>query len=60
VCTSSGKLTGCTSTSPDGHVVPDATRPLAACNFHSSTEIKNALSRHYPGMEQAEDLEEPD
>jgi len=57
VYTPSGKMVGCTLTSPGGHPVPDSVRPLAACNKHSGAEIETALSRHYPGMEQAEDSE---
>ena len=53
-----GKMIDCTVTSPGGIVVPDAIRPLAACNTHSGEEIETALARHYPGMEQAEDLED--
>jgi len=51
-------MVGCTVTSPGGHPVPDAVRPLAACNTHSGAEIETALARHYPGMEQAEDRED--
>ena len=58
VYTPSGKITGCTVTSPGGRVVPDAVRPLAACNTHSGTEGETALARHYPGAEQAEDRED--
>jgi len=58
VYTPSGKMVGCTVTSPGGRVVPDMVRPLAACNTHRGSEIENALARHYPGMEQAEDRED--
>ena len=54
----SGMMVDCTVTSPGGCVVPDATRPLAACNTHSGAEIETALARHYLGMEQAEDRED--
>jgi hypothetical protein len=58
VYTPSGKMVGSTVTSPGGHPVPDAVRPLAACNTHSGEEIETALARHYPGKEQAEDRED--
>lgn len=58
VYTPTGKIVGCTVTSPDGHPVPDAVRPLVACNNHSGEAIETALARHYPGMEQEEDREE--
>lgn len=51
-------MVGCTVTSPGGHPVPDAVRPLAACNTHSGAEIETALARHYPGLEQVEDRED--
>jgi hypothetical protein len=51
-------MVDCTVTSPGGHPVPDAVRPLAACNTHRRAEIEAALARHYPGMEQTEDREE--
>ena len=54
----SGLMVACTVISPGGRVVPDAVRPLAACNTHSGAEIETALARHYPGMEQTEDREE--
>ena len=58
VYTPTGKIVGCTVTSPDGHPVPDAVRPLVACNTHSGEAIKTALARHYPGREQEEDRED--
>ena len=54
----SGLMVACTVTSPGGRVVPDTVRPLAACNTHSRAEIETALTRHYPGMEQAEDRQD--
>lgn len=54
----SGKMVDCTVTSPGGRVIPDKTRPLASCNTHSKAEVDFALTRHYPGMEQAEDKED--
>jgi len=58
VYTPSGGMVACTVTSPGGHPVPDAVRPLAACNTHSGVEIETALASHYPGKEQPEDREE--
>jgi hypothetical protein len=58
VYTPSGKMVGCTVTSPDGRVVPDEARPLVACNRHSKSEVDSALSRYYPGSEQPEDKED--
>jgi len=54
----SGSLVGCTLTSPGGSVVPNETRPLVACNSHTSKEIETALARHYPGTPQPEDRED--
>jgi hypothetical protein len=54
----SGKMVGCTVISPGGHPLPDAVRPLPACNTHSGAEIETAPARHYPGTEQAEDRED--
>lgn len=58
VYTPSGKMLGCTVTSPDGRVVPDNVRPLVCCNKHSTAEVDSALSKHYPGKEQEEDKED--
>ncbi len=58
VYTPSGKMFGCTVTSPDGRVVPDDVRPLVACNSHSKSEVDDALESHYPGREQPEDKED--
>ncbi len=58
VYTPSGKMVGCTVTSPGGRVVPDDVRPLVACYTHSQDEVDTALAKHYPGMEQVEDQEE--
>jgi hypothetical protein len=58
VYTSSGKMFGCTATSPDSRVVPDELRPLVACNTHSKEEVDDALEKHYPGKGQPEDKEE--
>lgn len=40
-----GKLVGYTVTSPDGHIVPDVRRPLAACNTHTAAEVEAAYKR---------------
>ncbi len=53
-----GKLVDCTVTSPGGHRVPDARRPLAACDTHTAAEIEAAVARRYPGSEQEGDREE--
>jgi hypothetical protein len=58
VYTPAGKMVGCTMTSPGGGVVPDAVRPLVACNTHSGEEIDAALASHYPGLEQPEGNDE--
>jgi hypothetical protein len=51
-------MVGCTVISPGGHPLPDAIRPLAACNTHSGAEIETAPARHYPDTEQTEDRED--
>jgi hypothetical protein len=53
-----GKLVDCTVTSPGGHRVLDARRPLVACNKHTEAEIENALANCYPGAAQAENHED--
>jgi len=58
VSSPSGKMVGCTVTSPGGIIVSDPLRPLVACSSHSQTEIELALTRHYPGKEQLEDHEQ--
>jgi hypothetical protein len=45
VYTTDGKLLDCTVTSPGGHIVPDDTRPLVACNTHTAREIETAYQR---------------
>jgi hypothetical protein len=54
----SGRMVACTVITPGGHVVPDDVRPLAACNTHKAMEIETALAKHYPGIDQSEDLDE--
>jgi hypothetical protein len=58
VYTPSGRMTGCTVTSPGGRVVPDDVRPLVACTTHSASAVETALARHYPGTQQPEDRED--
>ena len=40
-----GQLVGCTVTSPGGHCVSNAQRPLAACDTHTAVEIEAAYRR---------------
>jgi hypothetical protein len=54
----SGRMVDCTMTSPGARVVPDKNRPLASCNSHSEAEVDFALAKHYPGMEQEEEMED--
>jgi hypothetical protein len=54
----SGDMLAATVVSPGGHIVPDSKRPLVVCDTHMTSEIENALARHYPGQVQPEDLEE--
>ena len=49
-----GRMVDCTVTSPGGHRVPDARRPLVACDWHSSQKIQAALAERYPGGPRAE------
>jgi hypothetical protein len=58
VYTPSGKILGCTVTSPSGRVVPDKVRALVSCDNHSEAEVDSGLAKHYPGMEQVEDKED--
>ncbi len=39
VYTLQGTLLDCTVTSPGGHIVPDESRPLVACNSHTKVGI---------------------
>ena len=52
------KLVDCAVTDAGGHRVPDAKRPLVACDKHTAAEIETALAKRYPGMSQKEDYEE--
>ncbi len=45
VYTPEGKLLDCTVTSPGGHIVPDESRPLVACDTHVAEEIEPAYKR---------------
>ena len=53
-----GKLVGYTVTGSGCHPLPDANRPLVACNGHTEADIETALARHHPGPAQAENPEE--
>jgi len=61
VYTPKGKLLDCTVTSPGGHIVPDESRPLVACDSHTKVEIESAHNRRQsrndkkPDSEQEED-----
>ena len=61
VYTPEGKLLDCTVTSPGGHIVPDESRPLVACDSHEKAEIESANNRRQStkgkesGQEQEED-----
>lgn len=52
-----GSLVGCAPKNPDAHRVMDTERPLVACNRHTSTQIEEALSKHYPGKEQEDEVD---
>jgi hypothetical protein len=53
-----GNVETCDVLTPGGHQVADPHRALVACNHHSSTQIEDALTNHYPGAPQEEDEEE--
>ena len=61
VYTPEGKLLDCTVTSPGGHIAPDESRPLVACDSHEKDEIESANNRRQStkgkesGQEQEED-----
>ncbi len=57
---SDSKLVDCTVTSPGGHRVLDARRPLVACNTHSAGEVEIAYKRWQStnGKESNHDKEE--
>ncbi len=61
VYTPQGTLLDCTVTSPGGHIVPDESRPLVACDSHTKVEIESAYNRRQSskgkesGLEQEED-----
>jgi hypothetical protein len=58
VYTPAGNFLECAVISPEAMVIPDPKRPLVACMKHSPKEIDRALTLHYPGMEQPQDLDE--
>jgi hypothetical protein len=60
VYTPGGQLLDCTVTSGDGHRVPDARRPLVACDTHTAAEIEAAYARLYSNHAQAKDKEQED
>ena len=60
VYTPSGRLVGCTVTSPDGHRVPDERRPLVACNTHTAKEIETAYKRWKSRNGEGSDNEQED
>ncbi len=45
VYTPEGKLLDCTVTSPGGHIVPNESHPLVACDSHVKVEIKSAVNK---------------
>ena len=45
VYTPDGKLIECTVTSPGGHIVPDESKPLVACDTHRAEEVESAYIR---------------
>lgn len=55
-----GQLLDCIVTSGDGHRVPDARRPLVACDTHPAAEVEAAYARLYSDHAQAEDKEPAD
>ena len=57
VYTPEGKLLDCTVTSPGGHIVPDESRPLVACDSHIKVEIESATNRRQSTMGKESSLE---
>jgi hypothetical protein len=57
VYTPAGELLDCTPLTPGGRVIPDARRPLVACDRHPESQVQAALEHHYPGAAQDEDEE---
>ena len=59
VYTPGGKLVDCTVTSPGGQIVPDAQKPLAACDSHTVKEVEAAYNKWRASIrEKLEDKEE--
>lgn len=50
-----GKFVGCKVMTPGGRVVPDRTRPLVACETHSSKQVEDAVERAYGPQADKED-----
>jgi len=50
-----GKLLDWTVTSPGGHRVPEAQRPLVACDTHPPDKIQAAYAKRYAGRQPKED-----
>lgn len=50
-----GRLVDCSVTSPGGKRVPDARRPLVACNTHPVAEIEQAYQRWQTRIDKEED-----
>ncbi len=50
-----GKYIGCKVMTPGGKVVPNANRPLVACERHSDREIEAAVERAYGVQDKDED-----
>ncbi len=57
VYTPEGKLLDCTVTSPGGHIVPDESRPLVACDSHLKVEIESATNKRQSTMGKESSLE---
>jgi hypothetical protein len=49
-----GRFVDCKVMSPGGRRVPDAQRPLVACDTHSAEDVKRAVERVY-GKSEEED-----
>ncbi len=54
VYSADGKFIGCKVMSPGGRVVPNATRPLVACERHSQKEVDAAVARAFVKQEDDE------
>lgn len=58
VYTSDDKLVECTVTSYGGHIVPDESNPLVACDTHTVKEIESAHIRWQSTKGKASDHEQ--